>query len=256
MSTVPGPEFQRQALVLGLVDYGDRHRIVRLLTPEEGRISALARHARGSRRRFGGALDVGNRVEVSIRQGRGELGILGGAVVRGDRSRIREDLVRMALMLYACEFVGAFCREGRAEPRMFGLLETALVLLDGWVPPAAAPGTTAPDPLYRHGIESKALTFAGLRPRLITCARCGGPIEGEANFEMGAGGAVHAGCGPGEPVDGAFLGRLEHALRTPLKDLLDGPPPGGPPWLLARFGEFHLGRPIRSRHWLSTVLSP
>ncbi len=45
-----------QALLLRSVDTGDADRAVTLLCPEHGRFGVLARHARGSKKRFGAAL--------------------------------------------------------------------------------------------------------------------------------------------------------------------------------------------------------
>ncbi len=44
------------ALLLRSVDTGDADRVVTLLSPEQGRFGAIARHARGSKKRFGPAL--------------------------------------------------------------------------------------------------------------------------------------------------------------------------------------------------------
>ena len=51
-----GPSLATQCLVLRVVDYGDADRIVTLLTAAHGKISALAKGARSSRRRYGAAL--------------------------------------------------------------------------------------------------------------------------------------------------------------------------------------------------------
>ena len=58
-------------IVVGHVDYGEADRIVHLLTPEQGRVAAMARGARKSRKRFGGALDLGNRIRTHISRGKG-----------------------------------------------------------------------------------------------------------------------------------------------------------------------------------------
>jgi len=230
------------AVVLGTVDYGERDRVVRLLCPELGRLACLARGARGSRRRFGGVLDLGARLRVLLRPGRGELYHLQEAELHTARLRLREDLLAMALCGYACELLGAFAREQHPEPRLFGLLEVFLTVLDA----ASAP----PGSLFRAGLELKALHCAGLTPILTRCAACGLPMAGPCRFSADAGGALHAACGEGEDVAPAFLAALERALRRPLLELLDQDLPPGPRALLARFAEHHLGRGLRARAWL------
>ena len=65
------PTLRSEALVLRSVDYSEADRILHLLVPEVGRLTAIAKHARRSKRRFGGTLDLFNRLEVEIALGRG-----------------------------------------------------------------------------------------------------------------------------------------------------------------------------------------
>ncbi len=241
---MPGPPLSCDALVLGLVNYGERDRIVRLLTPDRGRIAAMARGARGSRKRFSG-VDLGARLRLTLRPGHGELWYLQEAELADPRLGLREGLLPMALAAYGCEFVGAFARESHPEPRLFGLLEVFLTLLDA--------ATAPPGRMLRLGLEVKALTCAGLAPVLASCAICGEPLEERSCFSGSTGGAVHPECGPGELVDTAFVAALERARNTPSPQLLDQQPPPGPNWLLARFAEHHLGRALKSRDWLATL---
>ncbi len=239
---MPGPASPHDAVVLGMVNYGERDRIVRLLTPELGRVSALARGARGSRRRFGGTLDLGARLRVMLRRGRGELWHLQEAELVEPRLGLRDSLLSMGLLSYGTELVGAFAREHHAEPRLFGLLEVFLTVLDA--------ATAPPGSMFRAGLEIKTLTVAGFAPILLRCVRCGEALEGLAHVSMEGGGALHRDCGAGEPVDAEFLHALERARMTRLVELLDLELPPGPAWLLARFAEHHLQRGLSSRSWL------
>ena len=63
---------QSRALLLRSVDYRDSDRIVTLLTERKGKMSALARGARRSRRRLGGALQPYVLMQAEYRTGRGE----------------------------------------------------------------------------------------------------------------------------------------------------------------------------------------
>jgi len=60
-------EIETEALVLRKVEYGDADLILSLYTESRGRISAIARSARKSRKRFTGALDPGSLVLVRYR---------------------------------------------------------------------------------------------------------------------------------------------------------------------------------------------
>ena len=57
-----------EALVLRAVDLGESDRVVQLLTPETGRIAAIAKGARRSVRRFPGTLDLDEQYLGSLRR--------------------------------------------------------------------------------------------------------------------------------------------------------------------------------------------
>ncbi len=235
------------ALVVGSSDYGDADRIVRLLTPSHGRLSALARSARKSVKRFGGALDHGNRVNVALRPGAGTLWHLDEAALVDGRLGARRELATLALFTYATELCAALSREHHPEPRLFGLLDMAGLLL------SALSGS--PGPLFRPALEAKALTFAGLQPAFLRCAACDGPAEDPMVFAPAGGGANHRRCSPGEgfPVSVAWLEAVEVGRRTPLKELIDLDAPPGPTEALAEAVEAHMNAPLRSRPVLAAL---
>ena len=55
-----------EALVLRSVDVGESDRILHLLVPDSGRLTAVAKGARRSRRRFAGTLDLFNHLRVEV----------------------------------------------------------------------------------------------------------------------------------------------------------------------------------------------
>lgn len=250
------PAIRTRGIVVGHVDLGERDRIVRLLTPDHGRVGALARGVRGSRKRFGGALDTGNQVDIGLRPGRGDLWHLDDAELVEGRDGARRDLTRLTLLAYACELCSGLSRDDHPEPRLYGLLEMAALLLDAMTAP--------PSVAFRIGLEGKALSFAGLAPRLLTCVSCGealapeeeeGADEGEGwSLQPHKGGAVHAHCAPGlRRVSPAWLRAAEHARRTPLRDLVDLPFPDGPSWALAELAESHMQRALKARSVLAAL---
>lgn len=197
-------------MVLSVAAYGDDDRILRVLTPDVGRLGVFQRQ--GRRRPAG--LDVGVRARLRVRERRGGgLDTLADAVVEDARVHLRRGYLRLASAQYACELVGAFAREGHEEPRLFGLLETFLLLLDAL--DADPPLTVV------AALDLKVLTFAGVGPALDRCAVCGGPVESLMGFDPAAGGARHERCGAGESVDARLLAELEGLRRTPLRDQVD-----------------------------------
>jgi len=232
------------AVVVGAVDYGEADRVVRLFSAEEGRSAVMARHARSSRRRFRGALDLGTRVRVRRKKGRGGLPLLTGVDVVQVPNRARADLDRIALLAYGCEVCAGLAPEDHEAPRLFKLLVTWLDLLESEGPIGAA---------SRIALESKALTFAGLSPALLTCPRCAFPLDDPAVFDPEAGGGLHLHCGSGRAVRADVLREIEDLRRTPLADTAGRVADPTVRWLLSDFVRHHLGRDLRTRHLLEEL---
>ncbi len=238
-----GRSQQVAAIVVGHTDYGESDRILRLVTPERGRVSAMARGARKSKKRFGGTLDLGNRVDLILTTGRGKLPLITQSdLVRGT-GHVRDSLEGLALLPYLCEWVEALSQADHLEPKLFGVLDVALAVLDA--------ATAPPTPVFRWGLEAKALTFAGLTPVLTACAACGEALEDAAIYQPSAGGVLHPDCGDGIELTPGWWAQVEHARRTPLAELVDIEPVGVlGNWALHSHLEWHLGRGLRSQKML------
>jgi DNA repair protein RecO (recombination protein O) len=243
------------AIVLRAVDYGESDRVITLLSRERGKVSAFARGARASRRRFGGVLEPFTlvRAEVRSRSGSDMLGLDSVSAIRAFGA-IRGDLARIGCAGYAAELARELVRDHQPHDDLFDLLEAYLGLLD------AAPAR----PAALRAFELGALRAAGLQPRLDACARCGEPLDDAraVRFDPGHGGALCPACATAaspavpslSPASMAALrrlqdGGLEGADAEPLA------PPAGRELraALAAFVEHHLGRRLLSRKFLDEV---
>lgn len=245
----PPPE-EHEGVVVGRHDYGETDRILRILAPDAGRVGVMARGARSPRSRFA-ALDLGARVRWAARPAKGGLRTLAAAEVVDGRIHLRRSLARLATAAYACELCGALARDEHPEPRLYGLLETALLLLDA--------ADADPGDAFLAGLEAKALTFAGVGPALDRCAACGGALDGPLVWMPGGGGVRHARCAGAEegraiPATVEWARALEAARRAPLRELLDARLPQGPPDALHLAVAAHLGRALPSRAVLEALL--
>lgn len=230
-------------VVVGAVDLGESDRILRLLTAEEGRISVLARKARGSQRRFAGMSDLGTRLRVSRGHIRGTLSPIIDAERLGGPNRARTELERLGALAYGCEVCAALAPEGHESTKLYGLLCAWLDLLEG----DRTPGTAS-----RVALEAKALTFAGLLPSLVRCVSCGESLTDPASFDPDSGGGSHARCGAGRIIPVSLLHLIEALRRTPLKEsLLE--PFDTEIWLLSDFVQHHIGRALAARAWFTAV---
>jgi DNA repair protein RecO (recombination protein O) len=241
--------------VLRTVDTGEADRVVTLLTRERGKVSAFARAARASRRRFGGSLEPFTLVAAEVRERPGAelLGLESVSPLRAFGG-IRGDLARIACAAYAVELAREVVRDHEPHDDLFDLLGAYLGALD------AAPAR----PAGLRAFELGALRAAGLAPRLDACARCGGELEAAPSVRLdpGHGGALCAGCltaaSPAAPrVSPATLdalrrlaaGGLEAAAAEPL-----APPAGREARdALGAFLEHHLGRRLAARRFLDDV---
>ena len=236
------------AVVLRTVDYGERDRVVTLLSRDRGKLSAFARGARVSRRRFGGALEPFTILAAELVERGGDLWVLDSASVEAGFGTIRTDLARIACASYAVELAREIVRDAEPHPELFDALVDYLGTLD------AAPA--APWDLRRF--ELLALRAAGLQPSLDDCARCGRPAgEGPAPFDPVQGGVLCPGCGPTAGPGARSAGpEALAALRALQRG--DEAPGGAAPASEARviLGsciESHLGKRLQARRFLDEM---
>jgi DNA repair protein RecO (recombination protein O) len=238
------------------VDYGESDRVVTLLSRELGKVSAFARGARASRRRFGGALEPFTLVAAEARS-RAASDLLGLESVAVERAHgaIRGDLARIACAAYAAELSRELVHDREPHPELFDLLAAYLSLLDG------APAR----PAALRAFELGALRAAGLAPMLEACARCGSPLDagGRAlRLDPGQGGVLCLAClpaaSPGAPLLSAAslaaLLRLQGGgLAAAAAEPLAAPVGREVREALGAFVTWHLGRTLAARRFLDEV---
>lgn len=121
-------DLRTQAIVLRRTNFGESDRILNLLTPE-GKISAIARGVRKEKSRLAGGIELFSVSDVTIHQGRAELGILTGAKSLNFYRNILTDLPRLEL---ASLCLKQFSRAAEQvdSPEFFTLLRQILIALD------------------------------------------------------------------------------------------------------------------------------
>lgn len=247
-----------EALVLRTVDFGESDRIVHLLTPESARVTAIAKGARRSKKRFGGTLDLFHHLRVQlVRRSASRMARLDGAVLLDSLGGLRASARRYALGCYLLELLGRLAPEGAAPgdaKRLFDFSLRALHVLE----------TAPPDPRLRLWLELHALDVLGLRPELRRCVRCGAEVaSADVAFHVADGGPVCGRCGT--RLDGLLrvhlgtLRALEQGLRFELAQ--SGRVALAPSALdearrlVDRFARFHLGVELRSEAFLDAMLA-
>ncbi len=198
------------AIVLRAVNCGEADRIVTLFGRETGRLSALARGARKSQRRFAGGLGLCAIGEALLREREGvELLTLESFDVASGQAGLGADVGRMAHAAYAAELVGKLCAPRQVEGAVYDWLATFLRCLD-------ADGANA---LRLRVFELGLLRTLGLGPVVDACAVCAGaryagrdPATVAFRWDPDRGGAVCVACARGgrplSPAAREALGRL------------------------------------------------
>ena len=258
------PQIQSEAVLLRCVDFGESDRIVHFLTSDRGRLTAIAKGARRSRRRFPGTLDVFNRLEIEGRlKPRASMAFLEQARLIDAFLGIRADAARYALASFLAEMLDRLSPEGlrgaEAE-RLYSFAVESLGLI----------GAALPSATLRVLLELRALDALGLRPEFGRCVRCG-RVPGtnvDANhrvsFLVPDGGIVCTTCGTG--LDGLVatnlgtLRILEEAMQADAVELdrirLDPAALAQADRLVFRFQRFHVGVELRSGRFLAEMLPP
>lgn len=116
-----------ECIFINCYPYGEADLIVRVLTPDMGKMSLIAKHARKSSRRFGSRLDLFDRGTIEYSPSRGSLSILKSFAPARSWQRLRTDparLVYASIMCESCDFLLVESQENAGD--IFNLVETSL----------------------------------------------------------------------------------------------------------------------------------
>jgi len=250
---------ESEALILRSVDFGESDRILHLLVPEAGRLTAIAKGARRSVRRFAGTLDLFNHLSVRIDWQRpGRVSRLDQARLLHNFAPLRSDPARFALGCYLLELLDRLAPEGGPRRDMQRLFRFAIDSFE-------AIATHRPDPALRTILELRALDALGLRPELRRCIGCSRELAGEqaVGFHVADGGPVCGACAARRsgvvPVHVGTLRALERALALDVRGLdrliLSPRAIEEARMVVGRFQRFHVGVELRSERFLDRILS-
>ncbi|HXJ23853.1 MAG TPA: DNA repair protein RecO [Polyangia bacterium] len=209
------PALSTPAIVLRAVNYGEADRIVTLFGRDTGRVSALARSARKSQRRFAGGLGLGAIGIAALREREGAevLTLESFQPSSGDHIALGADIGRVAHAAYAAELVAKLCAPRQAEPAVYDWLATMLDRL--------ARGAATAERL--RVFELGLLRALGFQPVVDHCAICGTTgTEVAFRWDPDRGGAVCAGCArAGRPIGAEARLALAHLGDASLADAED-----------------------------------
>ena len=121
--------FRTQAIILRRTNYGEADRILNLLTPERGKVSAIAKGVRKARSKLAGGLELFAVCDVTLLTGKSDMFTVSSARLITFYGDILKDYDRMQL---AYEFVKMINRaaETVGEPEFYYLLRDGLAYLN------------------------------------------------------------------------------------------------------------------------------
>jgi DNA repair protein RecO (recombination protein O) len=191
------------------------------MTRAEGKVAAMARAARKSRKRFGGTLEPMHTLDVTYEDRGSELVTLKDARLVRVRQNLTKSLEALDAAGRALRWLRHVCPPRTAEPGAFG---AAIELLD------ALEAGEAPIPrLASFGL--RLLADIGYAVDFVRCVRCGKPCPSDrpAAFDVAKGGLVCQACGGAPRIAGPALralgaaacnGEAREALEAEWNELL------------------------------------
>jgi DNA repair protein RecO (recombination protein O) len=186
LTTASTPRIYRtEAIILKGYNYGEADRILTLITPNSGKLRAVAKGVRRTKSRMSGHLDLFTRSSLLLAHGR-QLDIITQAETMESFRPMREDLTRLSYGHYVSELLDSFSAEDLANYPLYALAVTAFRRLAE---------STSLDLVVR-AFELQLLGLTGYRPQLHCCLNCETPISPGANhFSARMGGVLCPVCG-------------------------------------------------------------
>lgn len=193
---MPRPRsYKTRAIVLAHLDLGEADRIITLLTPEDGKVRAIAKGVRRPRSRIGGSVEPFAELDLVLARGR-NLDVITQVVVAHAWLRLRDRLESTATAWYLGELADRAVEERAGAHPIYGLLRRACQLLDDGM----APGRVA------RWYESGLADALGVRPELDRCVECHRVLEEHDTFRwVPALGGVLCGVHQGPPAESVWL---------------------------------------------------
>lgn len=147
-----------EAIVLTRTNYGEADRIIKLLTPEQGKISVLARGVRKPKSKLAGGIELFSISTLNYVKGRGSLGTLTSARLEAHYGNITTQIDRVQLGYELIKMLDR-ATEDEPEPEYFEILQRTFAALND---------TSIPTALVRFWFHCQLLGQAGYQPNLST----------------------------------------------------------------------------------------
>ncbi len=185
------PVLKTSAILLRRVDYGDADLILTLFAQDRGKISVIAKHAKKSRKRFAGVLELFSNLNIQCRTRRqGGLAVLEEAHIIEPYAALREHIIKTAYASYWAELVMVWAEDDQPQAPLYKLLVYALGELNAGQQVDAA---------LNLAFQMRFMALAGLCPNLNYCCVCRTTLNNfsaaATGFDLPRGGVCCPSCG-------------------------------------------------------------
>jgi DNA repair protein RecO (recombination protein O) len=159
------------AIVLSRFDLGEADRVLTLITPDDGKLKAIAKGIRRPTSRIGGSLEPFAELRVALARGR-TFDVVTQVTVGHAWLALRDSLESAATAWYLAELADRSLEERHEAASLYGLLRRAYELLDAGM----APGRVA------RWYEMHLADELGVRPEVDRCVECDRMLEPTETF--------------------------------------------------------------------------
>lgn len=189
------PEFKDEGIVLRTYRLGESDKILRVLTRQNGKRSAVGKGVRKTSSRFGARLEPLTHARLFLHRGR-TMDTVKQAEIINSFQEVRDDLELFVAASAMAELMDSITEEGEPVPRLFELLLLGLQLLKE---------NPARSGLVLAMFQFKVMAEAGFELMVTRCASCAGEPGEEVWFSLTLGGIVCERC---RSVSAVSAGRL------------------------------------------------
>lgn len=197
-----------RALVLRSFRFGEKDRLLTLLSPELGKISAKAPGACTIKSKLSAGVEPLTVTSFLLHRGK-TMYTVSQLEVKQSNANMRENIVDYALGLYLSELVEKTVEEGEACPAFYRLLANSWHLLNE---------QKGDREILARCFELKMLDLLGYRPYLEGCIFCGNK-KGRFFWSKSIGGIFCEACSKDQvcsPLSGGALAFLRSFLSLPI----------------------------------------
>jgi DNA repair protein RecO (recombination protein O) len=170
--------------VLRRFNLGEADRVITFVTPDRGKVKAVARGVRRITSKMAGHLELFGDVDLMLVPGR-QFDVITSARLRRHPDAIATDYDKLAQAYVWAEMLDKLTPEDEQQPDLFALARGSYAEL----------GENGPGPLLRLYFALNLLGVLGYQPSLEGCVVCGSKSESEVyRFSAELGGIVDRAC--------------------------------------------------------------